>query len=94
MLHLFNAHIQRNAPEFRLDERVTAAKADRESMEFGHERFQDDDVYASDDVEFVDDAILNTAPRNPIERQLLTGDMIGLALVSGAIIWSAMGAVA
>lgn len=56
------------------------------------------DMYAGpdgdDDIDFVDDAILNIAPQNPIERQLLTGDMIGLALMSGAIIWSAMGAIA
>ncbi|WP_020185146.1 hypothetical protein [Methylopila sp. 73B] len=50
--------------------------------------------YAEADIDFVDDSMLNTAPHNPIERQLLTGDMIGLALMSGAIIWSAMGAIA
>ena len=48
----------------------------------------------ADDIDFVDDAILNIAPHNPIERQLLTGDVIGLALMSGAIIWTAMGAIA
>ena len=52
------------------------------------------ETQASDDIDFVDDSLLNTAPHNPIERQLLTGDMIGLALMSGAIIWSAMGAIA
>lgn len=50
--------------------------------------------YAESDIDFVDDSMLNTAPHNPIERQLLTGDVIGLALMSGAIIWSAMGAIA
>lgn len=44
------------------------------------------------DIDFVDDALLNTAPHNAIEQQLLRGDMIGLALMSGAILWSAMGA--
>ncbi|GLK81059.1 hypothetical protein [Methylopila turkensis] len=48
----------------------------------------------ADDIDFVDDALLNTAPHNAIERQLLTGDVVGLALMSGAIIWSAMGAIA
>ncbi|GLK75685.1 hypothetical protein GCM10008171_09390 [Methylopila jiangsuensis] len=51
-------------------------------------------VDASEDVDFVDDALLNTAPHNAIERQLLTGDMVGLALMSGAILWTAMGAIA
>jgi hypothetical protein len=50
--------------------------------------------YAEADIDFVDDSMLNPAPHNPIERQLLTGDMVGLALMSGAIIWSAMGAIA
>ncbi|PZQ17818.1 MAG: hypothetical protein DI565_03520 [Ancylobacter novellus] len=44
------------------------------------------------DIDFVDDSLLNTAPHNAIEQQLLRGDMIGLALMSGAILWSAMGA--
>lgn len=44
------------------------------------------------DIDFVDDALLNTAPHNVIEHQLLRGDMVGLALMSGAILWSAMGA--
>lgn len=44
------------------------------------------------DIDFVDDALLNTAPHNAIEQQLLRGDVVGLALMSGAIIWSAMGA--
>lgn len=48
--------------------------------------------YASTDIDIVDDSLLNTAPHNAVERQLLNGDMIGLALMSGAIIWSAMGA--
>lgn len=48
--------------------------------------------YAADDIDLVDDALLNTSPHNFIERQLLTGDMVGLALMSGAILWSAMGA--
>ncbi|MFD1330668.1 hypothetical protein ACFQ4O_01490 [Methylopila musalis] len=48
----------------------------------------------SEDVDFVDDTLLNTAPHNAIERQLFTGDMVGLALMSGAIIWTAMGAIA
>ncbi|MFD1701808.1 hypothetical protein ACFSCV_02215 [Methylopila henanensis] len=48
----------------------------------------------ADDIDFVDDTLLNTAPHNAIERQLLTGDVVGLALMSGAIIWSAMGAIA
>ncbi|MBB3972138.1 hypothetical protein [Hansschlegelia beijingensis] len=46
----------------------------------------------SDDIDIVDDALLNTSPHNAIERQLLRGDVVGLALMSGAIIWSAMGA--
>lgn len=46
----------------------------------------------SDDIDVVDDALLNTSPHNAIERQLLRGDVVGLALMSGAIIWSAMGA--
>jgi hypothetical protein len=50
------------------------------------------DDYADEDIDLVDDSLLNTAPHNAIERQLLNGDMIGLALMSGAIIWSAMGA--
>lgn len=44
------------------------------------------------DIDFVDDALLNTSPHNVIEKQLLRGDVVGLALMSGAIIWSAMGA--
>jgi hypothetical protein len=48
--------------------------------------------YDGDDIDFVDDALLNTAPHNVIEQQLLRGDVVGLALMSGAIIWSAMGA--
>ena len=48
--------------------------------------------YAEDDIDFVDDAFLNTAPHNKIEQQLLRGDVVGLALMSGAILWSAMGA--
>lgn len=44
------------------------------------------------DIDFVDDALLNTAPHNVIEKQLLRGDVVGLALMSGAILWSAMGA--
>jgi hypothetical protein len=48
--------------------------------------------YDDQDIDFVDDALLNTAPHNSIERQLLTGDVVGLALMSSAIIWSAMGA--
>lgn len=44
------------------------------------------------DIDFVDDSLLNTAPHNAIEQQLLRGDVIGLALMSGAILWSAMGA--
>jgi len=45
-----------------------------------------------DDIDIVDDTLLNTSPHNAIERQLLRGDVVGLALMSGAIIWSAMGA--
>ncbi|HVI29311.1 hypothetical protein [Hansschlegelia sp.] len=48
--------------------------------------------FGSDDIDIVDDALLNTSPHNAIERQLLRGDVVGLALMSGAIIWSAMGA--
>lgn len=48
--------------------------------------------YDGEDIDIVDDALLNTAPHNKIERQLLTGDVVGLALMSSAIIWSAMGA--
>lgn len=44
------------------------------------------------DIDFVDDALLNTSPHNVIEKQLLRGDVVGLALMSSAIIWSAMGA--
>lgn len=44
------------------------------------------------EIDFVDDTLLNTAPHNAIEQQLLRGDVIGLALMSGAILWSAMGA--
>lgn len=44
------------------------------------------------DIDFVDDSLLNTAPHNKIEQQLLRGDVVGLALMSGAILWSAMGA--
>jgi hypothetical protein len=44
------------------------------------------------DIDIVDDSLLNTAPHNVIERQLLTGDVVGLALMSSAILWSAMGA--
>ncbi|MFC7052720.1 hypothetical protein ACFQI3_08480 [Hansschlegelia quercus] len=44
------------------------------------------------DIDIVDDSLLNTAPHNAIERQLLNGDVIGLALMSSAILWSAMGA--
>lgn len=51
-------------------------------------------VDAAADIDFVDDAILNVSPHNPIERQLLTGDMVGLALMSSAILWTAMGAIA
>ncbi|MFC3693491.1 hypothetical protein [Chenggangzhangella methanolivorans] len=45
-----------------------------------------------EDVDFVDDTLLNPAPHNAIEHQLLRGDMVGLALMSSAILWSAMGA--
>jgi hypothetical protein len=48
--------------------------------------------YSEDDIDTVDDALLNTSPHNVIEKQLLRGDVIGLALMSGAILWSAMGA--
>ena len=48
--------------------------------------------YSDDDIDVVDDALLNTAPHNVIEKQLLRGDVVGLALMSGAILWSAMGA--
>lgn len=48
--------------------------------------------YSEDDIDTVDDALLNTSPHNVIEQQLLRGDVIGLALMSGAILWSAMGA--
>ena len=49
---------------------------------------EQDDV----DIDFVDDALLNTSAHNVIEQQLFRGDVVGLALMSGAIIWSAMGA--
>lgn len=65
----------------------TFAGADRTGDDF----LRDGDA---EDIDFVDDALLNTAPHNPIERQLLTGDVVGLALMSGALIWSAMGAIA
>ncbi len=48
--------------------------------------------FGDEDIDFVDDALLNTAPHNKIEQQLLRGDVVGLALMSGAILWSAMGA--
>lgn len=48
--------------------------------------------YSGEDIDTVDDALLNTSPHNVIEKQLLRGDVIGLALMSGAILWSAMGA--
>lgn len=48
--------------------------------------------YSGDDIDTVDDALLNTSPHNLIEKQLLRGDVVGLALMSGAILWSAMGA--
>lgn len=48
--------------------------------------------FGESDIDFVDDALLNTAPHNAIEKQLLRGDVVGLALMSSAIIWSAMGA--
>jgi hypothetical protein len=48
--------------------------------------------FGASDIDIVDDSLLNTAPHNVIERQLLNGDVIGLALMSGAILWSAMGA--
>ncbi|RXF75118.1 hypothetical protein [Hansschlegelia zhihuaiae] len=51
-----------------------------------------DSQYGEGDIDFVDDSLLNPAPHNAIEQQLLRGDVIGLALMSGAIIWSAMGA--
>ncbi|WP_020178433.1 hypothetical protein [Methylopila sp. M107] len=50
------------------------------------------ETYGESDIDFVDDALLNTAPHNRIEQQLLRGDVVGLALMSGAILWSAMGA--
>jgi hypothetical protein len=50
------------------------------------------EALADEDIDFVDDALLNTAPHNAIEHQLFRGDVVGLALMSGAIIWSAMGA--
>lgn len=55
-------------------------------------KFESNDAAAEADIDFVDDALLNTAPHNAIEQQLLRGDMVGLALMSGAILWSAMGA--
>lgn len=61
----------------------------------GMEEFATEPAGVADrDIDFVDDTLLNVAPHNPIERQLLTGDVVGLALMSGAIIWSAMGAIA
>ncbi|MDR4306430.1 hypothetical protein IHQ68_07345 [Chelatococcus sambhunathii] len=48
--------------------------------------------FGDNDIDFVDDALLNTTPHNRIEQQLLRGDVVGLALMSGAILWSAMGA--
>jgi hypothetical protein len=51
-----------------------------------------DSEYGEADIDFVDDSLLNPAPHNAIEQQLLRGDVVGLALMSGAIIWSAMGA--
>lgn len=55
-------------------------------------KIESNDVEFESDIDFVDDALLNTSPHNVIEEQLLRGDMIGLALMSGAILWSAMGA--
>lgn len=55
-------------------------------------KFESNGAAPEDDIDFVDDALLNTAPHNAIEQQLLRGDMVGLALMSGAILWSAMGA--
>lgn len=53
---------------------------------------QDEALAVDGDIDFVDDALLNTAPHNVIEKQLLRGDVVGLALMSSAILWSAMGA--
>lgn len=52
----------------------------------------DDDDFGDEDVDTVDDSLLNTSPHNAIEQQLFRGDVVGLALMSGAILWSAMGA--
>lgn len=54
-------------------------------------RIQGED-FGDDDVDTVDDALLNTSAHNAIEQQLFRGDVVGLALMSGAILWSAMGA--
>lgn len=81
-------YVLRNAsfPADRIN--VSATLADFETRSEVEAAVEDD--YG--DIDIVDDALLNTAPHNAVERQLLNGDMIGLALMSGAIIWSAMGA--
>jgi hypothetical protein len=79
----------------RFDENAITLSADADADFLRTSAQNDADVdLADEDIDFVDDSLLNTAPHNKIERQLLTGDMVGLAIMSGAIIWSAMGAIA
>lgn len=65
---------------------------DANNAKFSTSDFMTNSNQIEDDIDFVDDTLLNTAPHNAIEHQLLRGDMVGLALMSGAILWSAMGA--
>jgi hypothetical protein len=78
-------------PRANVDQAITVAgRQAGEALSSGE--FVDVSDRAEGDIDFVDDALLNTSPHNVIEKQLLRGDVVGLALMSGAIIWSAMGA--
>lgn len=83
-------HVIETAKDFRADFGAVVASS-TVPAEFD-DFYASNEVYGGADIDIVDDSLLNTAPHNAIERQLLTGDMVGLALMSGAILWSAMGA--
>jgi len=78
-------------PQKSNDELIKLGNVDSEYFSSVEEITRSEDI-SGGDIDFVDDSLLNTAPHNAIEQQLLRGDVIGLALMSGAILWSAMGA--
>ena len=49
---------------------------------------------ASYDIDLLDRSLLNTRPRHAVERQLLAGDLMGVAIMCCAVLWSVAGVVA